>query len=48
MDDFVKAAEATDRPEILERLFSPRRELPEEARPGNGTSHVSTLLKTSP
>ena len=40
MDEFVKAAEAMDRPEILERLFFPRRELPEEARPGNGMPHA--------
>ena len=40
MDEFVKAAEVMDRPEILERLFFPRRELPEEARPRNGMSHA--------
>jgi hypothetical protein len=36
MDEFVKSAGALDRPEILERLFFPRRELPEEARPAIG------------
>jgi hypothetical protein len=40
MDEFVKAAEVMDRPEIIERLFFPRRELPEEARPKNGMSHA--------
>ena len=40
MDEFVEAAEAMDRPEILERLFFPRRELPEEARPRNSMSHA--------
>ena len=40
MDEFVKAAGMMDRPEILERLFFPRRELPEEARPGSGMPHV--------
>jgi hypothetical protein len=40
MDEFVKAAEMMDRPEILERLFFPRREAPEEARPRNGMSHA--------
>jgi len=36
MDEFVKAAGAMDRQEIPERLFFPRRELPEEARPAIG------------
>jgi len=38
MDEFVEAARAMDRPEILERLFFPRRELPEEARAGIGVA----------
>ena len=33
MDEFVRAAEVMDRPEVLERLFFPRREIPEEAGP---------------
>src|SRR5208283_615876 len=40
MDEFVKAAGAMDRPEIIERLFFPRRERPEEASPKNGMSHA--------
>ena len=36
MDEFVKAAAAMDRPEILGRLFFPRREDPEEAGSRNG------------
>jgi alpha-beta hydrolase superfamily lysophospholipase len=40
MDEFVRAAEVMDRPEILERLFFPRRELPEEASRGNGMPHT--------
>lgn len=36
MDEFIKAAGMMDRPEILKRLFFPRRELPEEARPASG------------
>jgi alpha-beta hydrolase superfamily lysophospholipase len=40
MDEFVKAAEVMDRPKILERLFFPRRELPEEARPRKSMAHT--------
>jgi pimeloyl-ACP methyl ester carboxylesterase len=40
MDEFVRAAEVMDRPEVLERLFFPRREIPEEARPRNGMPHA--------
>ena len=40
MDQFVKTAQAMDRPEVLERLFFPRREVPEEARPGNGMPYA--------
>jgi pimeloyl-ACP methyl ester carboxylesterase len=40
MDEFVRAPEVMDRPEILERLFFPRRELPGEASRGNGMPHA--------
>ena len=39
MDKFVMEAETLDHPEVLERLFFPRRESPEETRPGTGISH---------
>ena len=39
-DDFVKAAAALDMPEILDRLFFPRRELAAERGPANGSSYA--------
>ncbi len=45
-DEFVKAAEVMDRPEVIERLFFPRREHPEEARPKNGMSHAIKVAET--
>jgi alpha-beta hydrolase superfamily lysophospholipase len=39
LNESARAAEVMDRPEILERLFFPRRELPEEIRPRNGTPY---------
>ncbi len=38
VNDCIKAAEEMDRPEIVERLFFPRREFPGEARPERGVS----------
>lgn len=45
MDEFVAAAAAMDRPEILERLFFPRRELPEEARSAIGMAWMVTVAE---
>ncbi len=39
MAQFEKDIELMDRPEIIYRLFFPRREDPEEPRPRNGASH---------
>jgi alpha-beta hydrolase superfamily lysophospholipase len=39
MHEFVKAAGTLDRPEVLERLFFPRRELPQDAGSENGMPH---------
>ncbi len=43
MTDFMKAVELIDRPEIIDRLFFPRREFPLEPRPRNGMSHFITV-----
>jgi fermentation-respiration switch protein FrsA (DUF1100 family) len=40
IDQSVKAAEGMDRPEVLERLFFPRREFEEEARSGIGMPYA--------
>ncbi len=40
MDDYATAADALDRPEILSRLFFPRREVEEDPRPRNGMPHM--------
>jgi alpha-beta hydrolase superfamily lysophospholipase len=45
MDEFDKAAEVMDRPEIVERLFFPRREVPEEGRPRNGMLRVIEVVE---
>jgi hypothetical protein len=46
MDEFAKTVELMDRPEILERLFFPRREVPEESRPGNGMPHAVKVAES--
>ena len=48
MDQFVKTAQAMDRPEVLERLFFPRREGPEEARPETACPMLSRWPRTFP
>ena len=46
MDEFVNAAAVMDRPEILERLFFPRRELPGEAGPVNGMAWMVRVAES--
>jgi alpha-beta hydrolase superfamily lysophospholipase len=45
MDESVKAAGVMDRPEIIERLFFPRREHPEEARSKSGVSRAVSVAE---